>query len=145
MRSAVPRRRRRRSASMRYRLVIALAFLVGFVPSASSWLASTAANAVPSTNVSQFVSATITPATLAPSGCSTLPTLTALVTGSGNFTNTTSNALVLGSAAAENINDNGHNDCLVGGAGQDHVNGQTGDVCIVGPTLGAQYNSCTKK
>jgi signal peptidase I len=71
---------------------------------------------------------------LAPAGCSSL-TLTGLVQGSGTFSNSRSNTLVLGSSGANTISDTGNGDCIVGGGGSDAVTGTSTDICISGPTL----------
>jgi hypothetical protein len=71
---------------------------------------------------------------LAPAGCSSL-TLTALVQGSGTFSNSQSHALVLGTAGANTITDTGTGNCIVGGGGTDSTTGTTTDICITGPTL----------
>jgi hypothetical protein len=79
---------------------------------------------------------------LAPAGCASL-SLTSLVIRTGTFTNTASNALVLGDAGANTITDSGTNNCIVGGGGKDIVNGDKTDVCIVGPGSGTSYRKCT--
>jgi signal peptidase I len=82
----------------------------------------------------------------APAGCSALASsLTSLVTHSGNFTNTASHALVLGTSGVNVITDNGRYNCIVGGGGKDTINGDSTDICIVGPTSGASYRTCTKQ
>ena len=71
---------------------------------------------------------------LAPAGCSSL-SLTVLVQGSGTFSNSQSNALVLGTAGSNRITDTGTGNCIVGGAGTDSTTGTASDICITGPTL----------
>jgi hypothetical protein len=71
---------------------------------------------------------------LAPAGCSSL-TLSSLVTGSGNFSNSRSNALILGSAGANTITDTGTYNCIIGGGGTNTITGPSTDVCISGPSL----------
>jgi len=101
----------------------------------------TASTSVPTTNAgSSDVAREISQ--LAPGGCSTL-SLTQIVFAAGNYTITSSNALVLGTSAANNISDNGSHNCIIGGAGVDHVNARAGDFCQIGPTTGAKYNSCS--
>lgn len=78
---------------------------------------------------------------LTPAGCSSL-TLTSLVVKSGTFTNTASNALVLGSAGKDTITDNGAHNCIVGGGGSDTVTAVASDICIKGPSSGATYKKC---
>jgi hypothetical protein len=91
-----------------------------------------------STNVPASSAGTSTQARLvsqlAPAGCSSL-TLTTLVEGSGTFSNSTSNALVLGSAGSNTITDTGNGNCIVGGGGTDTITGTATDICITGPTL----------
>jgi signal peptidase I len=79
---------------------------------------------------------------LTPGGCSSL-SLTTLVIGSGTFTNTASNALILGKASADTITDNGSHNCIVGGGGKDTVNGDRTDICITGPSPGTTYKKCS--
>ena len=79
---------------------------------------------------------------LTPAGCSSL-SLTSIVIRSGNFTNTASNALVLGDASANTITDTGTSNCIIGGGGKDSVNGDRTDICIIGPTAGATYKKCS--
>jgi hypothetical protein len=71
---------------------------------------------------------------LAPAGCSSL-SLTVLVQGSGNFSNSQSHALVLGTASSNTISDSGAGKCIVGGGGTDSTIGTATDICISGPTL----------
>lgn len=71
---------------------------------------------------------------LAPLGCNSL-TLSALVQGSGTFSSSTSNALVLGSAGTDTITDTGTGNCIIGGGGADVIRGTSSDICITGPTL----------
>src|ERR1700722_5607485 len=59
---------------------------------------------------------------LAPAGCSSL-SLTVVVQGSGTFSNSQSNALVLGSAGSNTITDTGTGNCVVGGGGTDSTTG----------------------
>ena len=81
---------------------------------------------------------------LTPAGCSSLG-VTAILAGSGHFSNTISHTLILGSAGDDHINDSGQDDCIVGGAGEDIVNATSTDVCIIGPTPGAAYHLCTTR
>jgi hypothetical protein len=81
---------------------------------------------------------------LTPAGCSSLG-VTAILAGSGHFSNTISHTLILGSAGDDHINDSGQDDCIVGGAGGDIVNATSTDVCIIGPTPGAAYHLCTTR
>jgi len=81
---------------------------------------------------------------LAPTGCSGL-TLNSIVTGSGNFTNSLSHVLILGSSGVNDITDFGIDNCIVGGAGKDTVIAPLSDICIKGLTTGATYGNCTLK
>jgi hypothetical protein len=58
-----------------------------------------------------------------------------LVTGSGVFSNSLSNVLVLGSGGADTITDTGSGNCIVSGGGSDTITGTATDICITGPTL----------
>lgn len=70
---------------------------------------------------------------LKPSAC-TGWFLTNLVTGSGTFTGTEGNDLILGSSSADTIDGLGGDDCILGGDGDDLITGGNGtDVCIGGP------------
>ncbi|HEX7443194.1 MAG TPA: hypothetical protein VF320_04875, partial [Acidimicrobiales bacterium] len=71
---------------------------------------------------------------LAPAGCGSL-NLTRLVTGSGTFTNSLANSLLLGSPGRDTITDTGGNSCIVPGGGAGSVTGVASDICISGPTL----------
>jgi hypothetical protein len=71
---------------------------------------------------------------LAPAGCSSL-SLTALVQGTGTFSNSQSHALVLGTSGSNTITDTGTGNCIVGGGGTDSTTGTATDICITGPTL----------
>jgi signal peptidase I len=94
----------------------------------------TASTNVPTSRVGTSVQARLI-SQLAPVGCNTL-SLTAVAQGSGAFSNTRSNTLVLGSAKSDTITDTGSNDCIVGGGGTDAVTGTATDICVTGPTLG---------
>jgi signal peptidase I len=104
----------------------------------------TASNTVPATKVGTSQNAR-TIAQLTPSKCSTL-TLTSLVfKTAGNSSNTTSNALIIGTSGVETLNDTGNNNCIVGGAGKDAITAKATSICVIGPTSGATYTTCTKK
>jgi len=106
-------------------LLLACAVLIG----GNLVSAFTAASAVPSTRAGE-ASETVTVSQLRPSACSAV-VVTSLVTGSGTFSGTNSNELMLGSAAADNMSASGGNDCLVAGASNDTLNGGQGtDVCL---------------
>lgn len=90
-----------------------------------------AGNAVPSTRVSQSAQA-ITANSLKPSQCASL-SLTALVTGSGDITATSSAELILGGPASQTIIGAGGDDCILAGDGNDFLSGGAGnDVLICG-------------
>jgi signal peptidase I len=81
---------------------------------------------------------------LAPAGCSGL-TLNSIVSGSGNFTNSLSHVLIIGTSGVNDITDLGLENCIVGGGGKDKVIAPLSDICIIGPTTGATYGTCTTK
>jgi Family of unknown function (DUF5305) len=101
----------------------------------------TASTTVPVSRVGRSVQARQF-AQLSPAGCTSL-TLSSLVIGSGTFSNSASNALILGRASVDKITATGQNNCIVGGGGKDKVTGRPTDVCIIGPTAGATYSQCT--
>ena len=115
-----------------------LAIAAVFLTLVSVSYAFTAANTVPATNAGTQTF-TIDANALKPPECASL-NLTAIVT-----TNSTSNAgeLVLGTAAADNVNGKGGNDCILGGGGNDSINGGPGanDICIGGPGTDT-FNNC---
>lgn len=91
-----------------------------------------AANSVPTTYLGSATFA-ITPNDLKPPECASL-NLTNIVIGSGTFSGTNGNDLILGSAGADNINAMGGDDCVVAGDGDDTIVGGTGnDVILAGP------------
>jgi hypothetical protein len=94
----------------------------------------TASTNVPTSRVGSSVQARLI-SQLAPVGCNTL-SLSGVAQGSGAFSNSRSNTLVLGSAKSDTITDTGSGDCIVGGGGTDAVTGTATDVCVTGPTLG---------
>lgn len=116
---------------------MAIASGVGFLATS----AFTATNTVPATNLSSNTR-TIGANDLKPAGCSSL-TLSSIITGGGNFNNTTANALVLGSSGNDTIGDNTGSACIIGGDGKDHVNGHNGDFCLANAVNGSQYKNCT--
>jgi hypothetical protein len=93
----------------------------------------TAGNTVPASNVGSSVRPRLI-SQLAPAGCASL-NVTGLVTGSGVFSNSLSNVLVLGSGGADTITDTGSGNCIVSGGGSDTITGTATDICITGPTL----------
>jgi signal peptidase I len=106
-------------------------------------LSFTAGTTVPTSRVSQtFYAGSVAQGT--PAGCSSL-SLNNLVTGSGTFSNNSSDVLILGTAGVDKITDTGSRNCIVGGGGKDVVTGTSTDYCIIGPTTGATYSKCTKK
>jgi len=94
---------------------------------------STASTNVPVSKVGTSVHARLL-SQLAPAGCSGL-TLTRLATGSGTFSNSVADTLLLGTSGADVITETGGNSCIVAGGGAGSVTGATGDICISGPTL----------
>ncbi len=95
--------------------------------------AATASTNVPTSNVGSSKQ-TLAVAQLAPVPCGTLA-LTALVVGSGTFSTSASNALVLGSAGTDTITASGSGNCIVAGGGTNTVTGTATDVCVTGLTL----------
>jgi hypothetical protein len=93
----------------------------------------TASTSVPTSSVGMSTHARLI-SQMAPAGCSSL-TLTTLVQGTGTFSNSTSHALVLGSAGANTITDTGTGNCIIGGGGTNNITGTSTDICITGPTL----------
>jgi Ca2+-binding RTX toxin-like protein len=90
--------------------------------------------AVPTTRLGSH-SATPVADDMKPADCDTLP-LTAIVRGSGSFSGTSANELVLGSSNGDSPNAGSGNDCVLGGAGSDIIAGGPGtDVCIGGDGL----------
>jgi signal peptidase I len=129
------RRRSKRATAARagaglLTLIVAATLVTSFTASTSVPVSHVGA----SLNARQFSQIT-------PAGCSSLG-VTALVNGSGHFSNTLSHALIVGSADADHITDSGQDNCIVGGGGADIVNASSTDVCIIGPTSGAAYHQC---
>ena len=76
-----------------------------------------------------------------PAECGSLD-LGGKVAGSGTFSGTAGNDLVLGSGAVDTIGGGGGDDCIVAGDGADTIDGGAGtDVCIGGPA-GATFANC---
>jgi signal peptidase I len=94
----------------------------------------TASTNVPTSKAGTSIQARLV-SQLAPIGCSS-PSLGSVVNGSGKFSNSRSNTLVLGSATSDTITDTGTKNCIVGGGGTDAVTGTATDICVTGPTLG---------
>jgi hypothetical protein len=94
----------------------------------------TASTNVPTSRAGASVRALLV-SQLAPVGCNALA-LSSVTQGSGAFSNSRSNALVLGSAKSDTITDTGSGNCIVGGGGTDAITGTSTDICVTGPTLG---------
>jgi hypothetical protein len=109
------------------------AALLVLVVAATLGVSMTASTTVPVSNAGASVQP-LQYSQLAPAGCVSL-TLTGLVQGSGTFSNSRSNTLVLGSSGANTISDTGSGDCIVGGGGSDTITGTPSDICVSGPTL----------
>ncbi len=118
------------------RLLVAIA-VVSVVVGAMS--VTTASNSIPPTRLGQQSQATgVTE--LRPAACASLA-LTSLVVGTGNFSGTSANDLILASRGARRIRGGAGNDCILGGADATELDGQSGtDVCI-GPTA-ATFRGC---
>ena len=113
-----------------YARFIASGLLLLVIASLLSGLA--AANTVP---ISKIVNSSrpITLNDLKPAECAAL-NLTTLVTGSGKFSGTAGNDLILGSPAADDIRGNAGTDCVLGGGGDDKLDGREhNDVLLGGP------------
>ena len=93
----------------------------------------TAANTVPSTRAVHDVRA-IALNDLKPGDCGSVDVAN-LVTGSGAFSGTAGNDLVLGGSGGDTITAGGGNDCVLGGGGNDSIDGGLlgQDVCLGGP------------
>ncbi len=126
-----PRRRRRRhppargpprSAVRRFAIAVALVVV-------TTVLVQTASNAVPGSLAAERAGA-LGANQLKPAVCAGL-TLTAVVSGAGDFAATAANELVAGGPAAQNIAAGEGDDCVLGGAGLDTLDGGPGvDVCV---------------
>ena len=123
MRSVRRPRSRRRFASLPIVSVIALAVV--------SISALTAANVVPGSKAADL-SQSVSPAEFAPPECVGM-TLDNIVVGSGTFSGTVANNLMLGSSGVDSISGLNGGDCIVGGDGIDTLTGGPGtDVCVGG-------------
>jgi len=100
---------------------------------ASMVVSFTASNTVPASRAGSSIQTRLI-SQLEPAGCASL-SLTALVHGSGAFSNSVSNVLLLGSSGADTITDTGNGNCIVSGGGSDTITGTATDICISGPTL----------
>jgi Ca2+-binding RTX toxin-like protein len=84
---------------------------------------------------------------IAPSACAGIA-LQDIVVGSGNFSGTPNNDLILGSSGADTINGNGGADCMVGGSHGGAGNrdaffgGKGNDVCIGDGAGVDRFNNC---
>ena len=105
----------------------------------------TASNTVPVSRASKvFYGGAVSQG--APTGCSAVAAnLTSLVQHTGTFSNSTSNALILGGSGVDKITDTGNYNCIVAGGGKDNVTARSTSVCIIGPSSGTSYSGCTKK
>jgi len=103
--------------------------------SAGAVTAVTASGAVPTSRAGASTSS-IGGNDLKPTDCAALTLAGAAVRGSGSFSGTSANELLLGSTGGDGIDGGGGNDCLLGGDGVDTLTGNTGtDVCIGGAGL----------
>jgi hypothetical protein len=132
------RRRSKRATAAR-----AGAGLLTLIVAATLVTSFTASTSVPASHVGTSLNARQF-SQLTPAGCSSLG-VTALLKGSGTFSNTTSHTLILGSAGVDDITDSGQDNCIVGGAAKDNVHATSTDVCIIGPTSGAVYHQCVTR
>jgi Ca2+-binding RTX toxin-like protein len=109
-----------------------------FVTAVSGTLAS---NVVAASRVGHFAMATGANDLKPVPECSGI-TVTTIEPGSGSFSASNLDDLVLGSAGVDDINARNGNDCVIGGSGNDAINGGNhNDVCIGG--LGTDtFSSC---
>jgi Ca2+-binding RTX toxin-like protein len=109
-------------------------FAVAAVLFVGAGSALTAGNTVPATHAGS-VTRGIAANDLKPAACAGI-TLTDLVTGSGTFSGTNGNDLIVGGPGNDTINGKAGDDCILGGGGNDSINGGGGnDVCIGGPGI----------
>jgi Ca2+-binding RTX toxin-like protein len=84
---------------------------------------------VPASNVGQE-SVPVTAEDIKPAACGGIY-LSNIVRGSGTFTGTAANDLIIGSAGTDTIDGAGGDDCILGSAGDDSLAGSDGnDVCM---------------
>lgn len=84
---------------------------------------------VPASNLGQQ-SVPVTAEAIKPAACGGIH-LSNIVRGSGTFTGTAANDLIIGSAGTDTIDGAGGDDCILGSAGDDSLAGSDGnDVCI---------------
>lgn len=113
----------------RFALVLAVGLIILSMMSAMA-----AANTVPA---SRLGTATfpVTPNDLKPPECAAL-NLTSIVIGSGTFSGTGGNNLILGSSGNDTITAGSGTDCVLGGAGNDTLRGNGGNDVIIGSPAG---------
>lgn len=105
--------------------VIALVALVA----SPAW---TAGNSIPPSKASLGTVAQ-TYQVVRPTECNAI-TIANVVIGSGTFSGSSNNDLMLGRTLADTISGGGGADCILGGAGNDSLRGDQGsDICIGGP------------
>lgn len=97
---------------------------------ASALSALAAANVVPSTSATEQ-SSVPTANDIKPAECAAL-NLTAIVVGSGTFSGSNANELVLGSAGVDDIDGVGGDDCVLGGGSADTINGGADNDVLLG-------------
>lgn len=91
-----------------------------------------AGNTVPGTRLGQDLRG-IGANDLKPTECASM-NLTNVVTGTGTFSGTAGNDLILGGPGGDSIDGQGGDDCILAGGGDDSLDGGPGtDVCIGGP------------
>lgn len=77
----------------------------------------------------------VTAEDLKPAACDGI-TLTQVISGSGTFTGTSENDLLIGSPGSDSIDGLGGDDCILGGGGDDSLTGNEGaDICLGGPDI----------
>lgn len=120
------------------RAVVALALAVVLLAVPVEAVA--APNAVPATRLGVTV-VPITADTLKPEECAGIA-LSNIVVGSGTFSGTGLNDLILGGPGPDRITGSGGDDCILGGGGDDNIRGNSGrDVCLGGAGRNT-YSNC---
>lgn len=124
---------------LRILAILLLAFMITGVTGAF-----TATNNVARSNVGK-VSKSISANDLKPSACSG-QSVSNIIKGSGTFSGTLGNDLILGSSGADVIDGQGGNDCILGGGGDDTLIGGDGnDACLGGPGTDSFDVTCEKQ
>src|SRR5215212_4355161 len=121
---------------MIYENIRRLLFVMLSVLIATSISFAFAANIVVPTTYLTDQSSAVTADTLKPAACAaiTLTTILYCPVMGGTCVGTDASELIIGSAAADDIQGGKGNDCILGAGGDDSIRGEQGtDVCIGGP------------